>query len=95
MKLKNKSNFFTIFFSGKTVDGGVITLPSHFKVDDPESTIGYDANFGRRIPQNPPSIQQVRSMCLKKIGPIHPLNTGCILGHFFHFVRDFVRTILA
>ena len=27
----------------------MITLPSHFKVDDPESTIGYDANFGRRI----------------------------------------------
>ena len=55
-----KSNLFLLFcLSGKTVDGGVITLPSHFKVDDPESTIGYDANFGRRIPQNPPSIQQV------------------------------------
>ena len=53
------------------MDGGVITLPSHFKVDDPESTIGYDANFGRRIPQNPPSIQQVnKKTCLIKIGPV-------------------------
>ena len=29
---------------------GVIALPAHFKVDDPEPT-GYDANFGRRIIQ--------------------------------------------
>ena len=39
-------------------DGGVIALPSHFKVDDPEP-LGYDANFGRRIIQNPDLEDQI------------------------------------